>query len=114
MKKIFTIITAIILSSPNIYAQDATDQKFHHLFKTAGYATAFGAALGAAALSFRDHPNQDLKYVAIGASVGFIGGSILGSYVILRPIINQGSQQETPRLHQSKLGILGEVTIARF
>lgn len=65
----------------------STEERFHDLFTTAGYATAFGAALGAAALSFKDRPESHLRYVAVGASLGFIGGSLIGSYVIFSPMV---------------------------
>lgn len=75
---------AIFLLSGVVRAQ-STEEKFKDLFITAGYATAFGAALGAAALGFQNHPEVHLNYIAIGASMGFIGGSILGTYIILSP-----------------------------
>jgi hypothetical protein len=68
-------------------AQTTSEERFQDVFITAGYATAFGAALGAASLSFFENPTQHLKLIAIGASLGFIGGTILGSYVVLAPAI---------------------------
>lgn len=65
----------------------STEERFQDLFTTAGYATAFGAALGAAALSFKKYPDQHLRYVAVGASLGFIGGSALGTYIIFSPML---------------------------
>lgn len=70
---------------PGSAQAENTEQKFQDLFITAGYATAFGAALGAAALSFNGNPERHLRYVAVGASLGFIGGSLLGSYIIFAP-----------------------------
>ncbi len=80
------IIGALALGtlSPRALGQ-STEERFRDLFTTAGYATAFGAALGAAALSFKENPENHLRYVAIGASMGFIGGSVLGTYVIFTP-----------------------------
>ncbi len=71
----------------------ATEERFHDLFVTAGYATAFGAALGAAFLSFTPDPASELRYVAVGASLGFIGGSVLGSYIIFSPMISFNQDQ---------------------
>ena len=71
--------------STNTQAQ-STEEKFQDVFITAGYATAFGAALGAASLSFFDNPQDHLQFIAIGASLGFITGSALGSYVVLAPM----------------------------
>lgn len=70
--------------APALQAQ-SSEERFQDVFITAGYATAFGAALGAASLSFFQNPAHHLKLIAIGASLGFIGGTILGSYVVLAP-----------------------------
>ena len=69
----------------------ATEQHFHELFVTAGYSTAFGAALGAAALGLTENPGEKLQYIATGASLGFIMGSVVGTYVILAPAVSYGS-----------------------
>ncbi|MBP9709300.1 MAG: hypothetical protein KBD78_16820 [Oligoflexales bacterium] len=82
---IFILNFALIANSPQASAQ-ATDERFQDLFVTAGYSTAFGAALGAAFLAFTDEPASQLRYVAMGASLGFIGGSILGTYIIFSPM----------------------------
>lgn len=68
-------------------AQATTEERFHDLFITAGYATAFGAAMGAALLSFHEEPQNHLRYIAVGASLGFIGGSLLGTYFIFAPAL---------------------------
>ena len=67
--------------------QMGTEERFQDLFVTAGYCTAFGAALGTAFLAFTSNPAENLRFVAVGASLGFIGGSALGSYVILSPLL---------------------------
>lgn len=64
----------------------SSEERFQDLFSTAAYACAFGATLGAAALAFQPEPEKHLKFIAIGASLGFIGGSVLGSYVVFSPI----------------------------
>lgn len=66
-------------------SQPSTEEQFQDLFVTAGYATAFGAALGAAALTFSGNPERHLRYVAVGASLGFLSGSAFGSYLIFAP-----------------------------
>ena len=90
-----------------------TEQRFQDLFTTAGYATAFGAALGAAALSFREKPENHLRYVAVGASLGFIGGSILGSYIIFTPMISAApTPDHSPILaHHSDFAIRPHVNV---
>jgi len=80
------VVTAFTAVGRSASAQ-TTEDRFHDLFITAGYSTAFGAALGAAILSFSDEPATDLRYVAMGASLGFIGGSVLGAYMIFAPMI---------------------------
>lgn len=82
------LFTLMFAMAPLSFAQaPSTEERFQDVFITAGYATAFGAALGAACLSFLDDPQDHLQYVAVGASLGFIGGSILGTYVVLAPAI---------------------------
>ncbi|MBC61237.1 MAG: hypothetical protein CMP11_02175 [Zetaproteobacteria bacterium] len=65
--------------------------KFQQLFTTAGYSTIFGAATGAAVLGLSKTPSEKLEYIAIGASLGFISGSIFGSYIAFSPMINSNS-----------------------
>jgi hypothetical protein len=96
-------ITMTILSisacyaTPQAFAQ-STEERFQDLFKTAGYATAFGAALGASMLAFTPNPASQLRHVAVGASLGFIGGSLFGSYIIFSPLLAR--EQETgPQLY---------------
>lgn len=87
------ILFSSIFFATNLSAQ-TTEERFHDLFVTAGYATAFGAALGAACLSFTPDPSSELRFVAIGASLGFIGGSIMGSYIIFSPMMSWETQQK--------------------
>lgn len=110
-----------------------TEERFQDLFVTAGYGAAFGAAFGAALLSFQPKPDKNLKFVAIGASVGFITGSIMGSYMIFSPVagtfedaqtyaFNDSSMQKSPLrispvfdpAKQSFAGVTGQWTFARF
>lgn len=102
MKFISILIIIASLSSSKIAFSQSTEERFQDLFTTAGYATAFGAAMGAAALSFKERPENHLKYVAIGASLGFIGGSILGSYIIFLPVFTTevpSGDQQLAQLH---------------
>ncbi len=68
-----------------------TEERFQDLFITAGYCAAFGAALGTAFLAFKDDPSANLQYIAMGASLGFIGGSVLGTYIIFSPVVTDDS-----------------------
>ena len=88
-KRYICILGALLLlaSSPAIaQGRMLTEQKFHDLFITAGYSTAFGAALGGAFIGLTSDPARHLKYIGVGASLGFIGGSILGSYLAFSPM----------------------------
>lgn len=83
----FLLLIAFHIMQPKASAEIAdTEQKFHDLFVTAGYSTAFGAALGAAALGLSENPADKLSYIATGASLGFIGGSIFGTYLAFSPV----------------------------
>jgi putative copper export protein len=70
----------------------SSEERFQDLFITAGYCTAFGAALGTAFLAWTENPAENLRYVAVGASLGFIGGSLLGTYVIFSPMVADGQE----------------------
>ena len=87
LSRLFLVVTFVVaLAIPTKEASAfTTEEKFQDIFITAGYATAFGAALGAALLGFERHPEQNLRYVAVGASLGFISGSALGTYMVLSP-----------------------------
>ncbi len=86
MKSAFLLAILILSVSYSAQAQVvSTQERFQDLFTTAGYGTAFGAALGTAILPFQDNPEKNLRLVAIGASIGFIGGSLLGSYIVFSP-----------------------------
>lgn len=79
-------LAALITLSPMNTAQgQSTEEKFQDLFVTAGYCTALGAALGTAMLAWTEDPTANLRFVAMGASLGFFGGSFLGSYIIFSP-----------------------------
>ncbi len=126
MKSIVSFTALAVLawstaSSPARAQMVSTEERFQDLFVTAGYGTAFGAAFGAALLSFQAKPDQNLRFVAIGASVGFIAGSLIGSYVIFTPVFSEAQtsqptpslwveERKTPRLS----GLQAEWTVLRF
>ena len=92
----FLALLSSLFTRPG-YSQ-STEERFQDLFITAGYATAFGAALGAAALSFKENPEDHLRFVAVGASLGFIGGSALGSWIIFSPMFTANARSTAPDL----------------
>jgi hypothetical protein len=67
----------------NCYAQQAylSDDDVSAIFVSGGYGALFGAAMGAAFIPFMDNsPMQNLRFVAGGASIGFMLGSAYGFY----------------------------------
>ena len=97
---LMSLATLGIALPSNAHAQEA-EQRFHDLFVTAGYATAFGAALGTAVLGLTSDPADNLQYIAVGASLGFIGGSILGSYIIFTPMMGDATEPASSTLLSS-------------
>ncbi len=98
MKRALLIASLFLgtLVSGHAHAQMiSTEERFQDLFVTAGYGAAFGAAFGAALLSFQPKPEKNLKYVAIGASVGFIAGSFMGTYMIFTPVVSNFDEAQT-------------------
>ncbi len=87
----------------------STEERFQDLFVTAGYCAAFGAALGTAALAFQANPSEKLSYVAMGASLGFIGGSVLGTYVIFSPGLSDTGEPNTNSLAMGTVPTRGVV-----
>lgn len=73
----------------------STEKRFQELFITAGYSTALGAALGAATMGLSADPSGKMRYIAFGASLGFISGSLLGSYLALFPVIVDSNPTQT-------------------
>jgi hypothetical protein len=87
------------LATPASAYSQSTEERFQDLFITAGYSTAFGAAMGAALLAFANDPASRLSYVAMGASLGFIGGSLLGTYMIFSPLVVENSHPSSVQSH---------------
>lgn len=127
-----TLLLTNLLASTKLCAQQATTEKrFQDLFVTASYGTAFGAAMGAAVLSFQKKPEENLRFVAIGASIGFITGSLFGSYIAFSPVFHDKQASIAPYIEpntDSKFvvrpiiktddyslgGVVGEMKIASF
>ncbi len=87
-KVLTLVLTFIITPWQHALAEpSATEERFQDLFITAGYSTALGAGFGTALLAFTPNPSENLRYIAIGASIGFISGTALGTYLIFSPIV---------------------------
>ena len=95
MKNLYKIFFITLMSlCLNSQAQTRlTEERFQDLFITAGYSTAFGAALGAAVIGLSNNPSENVKYIAMGASLGFIVGSVFGSYIVFMPMIAAHNEQ---------------------
>lgn len=91
-------VAACMLAASSAAQAQSTEQRFNDLFITAGYSAAFGATLGLAALSFAERPEKHLNWVAVGASLGFIGGSVMGSYIVFSPLVATTPEPELPQL----------------
>ena len=70
-----------------------TSDRFHHLFTTAAYATALGAAVGTAILPFTPRPSENLRVIAIGGAIGLFSGVLLGSYLAFVPSYKSKGQK---------------------
>lgn len=79
-------------------AQAATmtlEQKYQDVFVSAGYSTALGAAVGAALLAFKEEPSDHLRYIAVGASIGFFAGTAFGTYMVVAPSFADNSKEDS-------------------
>ena len=75
------LFLVLFLSFP-VYGIDEDSKmnsNFEKVFTVAGYTTLIGAGVGTAALVFSDNPSENARYVAVGASVGFVAGCLLGA-----------------------------------
>lgn len=66
-----------------------TSNRFQHIFTTAAYSAALGGAIGTAVLVFTPKPADNLRFIAIGASIGFLSGILLGSYLAFVPTVKK-------------------------
>lgn len=84
------------------FAQSELEGRFQDMFVTAGYSAAAGAAVGAAVLTLQDKPAKHLKFISIGASLGFLGGTAFGGWMALAPILVDNAQPMAPPLIDAK------------
>ena len=95
------------LNSSHGQTKMSTEQAFQDLFITAGYSTAFGAALGTAFIGLSGkNPLNRLNYIAVGSSIGFIAGSALGAHLILNPSLDYEGFSQTSSPKKSSFAML--------
>ena len=87
-----SLVLSVLTFGTRATADSELEGKFQDMFVTAGYSAAAGAAIGAALLAFQDEPTRHLKFISVGASLGFLGGTALGSWVALAPIFVVNAQ----------------------
>jgi hypothetical protein len=86
-------LSQVARAESDLQAEDS----FREVFVTAGYSAAFGAAIGAALLPFLPNPSlSSLRYVAGGASLGFIAGSGFAFYNLAGGQTNAYPAEEVP------------------
>lgn len=99
MRKFIASILIILFSNVSFASQ--SEEKFKEIFTAAGYSTILGAAIGAAMLAFRSDPEDNLRFIALGASLGFFVGLGIGSYFALEPIWAQNDIKKEFYLSQN-------------
>ena len=88
LKVLFVISAICVASTPaRVNAESHLEEKFQDMFVTAGYSAAAGAAIGAAMLTLQDNPGKHLKFISVGASLGFLGGTAFGSWMAIAPML---------------------------
>jgi hypothetical protein len=80
-----SLVILLSLSAAPSKADTELEGRFQDVFVTAGYSAAAGAAIGAALLTFQDEPTRHLKFVSVGASLGFLSGTLAGSWLAIAP-----------------------------
>ena len=99
----FIILALLCLSHPStVKADSELETKFQDMFVTAGYSAAAGAAIGAALLTFQDNPTRHLKFISVGASLGFLGGTALGAWYTVAPAFVENGRPEAQPIAASE------------
>ena len=104
MKKLIVAVL-FCLFSQSVQAA-GSEEKFKEIFTAAGYSTILGAAIGAAVIAFRTDPEDNLRLIAMGASVGFFVGLGIGSYFALEPMWAQTNVEKEFFLTENNRPIL--------
>ncbi len=84
---IFSLIFGFTFSHQIKAEEVQTTQLFKEIFITAGYTTLLGGLMGTAAMFMSSrHPKKNMRWIGIGASVGFFSGTALGTYLSFGPL----------------------------
>ena len=107
--KRFILANLCLLLSFRLHAADTgsqvTSNRFQHIFTTAAYSAALGGAIGTAVLAFTPKPADNLRFIAIGASIGFMSGILLGGYLAFVPTVKKSPSVGAEGVaYQSSLG----------
>lgn len=87
--RVLQLLAFLSINTTAIAQSEITpEERFQDLFVTAGYSTAFGTAIGAAIVGLSKNPTGNLRYLAVGASIGFISGSAMGAYFVFSPLFS--------------------------
>lgn len=93
---LFSCFIIMLGLSTQSFAQEGgvktSSSEFQEVFTVAGYSALIGAGVGTAALVFSKNPSENARYVAIGASVGFVAGCLFGGYLVIAPSFNEESK----------------------
>lgn len=92
-RAILALLSCILFSPQNANSQ-SLEERIHDVFITAGYSTVIGACAGATMASMAEESTSNFRLIAAGASIGFFGGTLFGSYVVFSPLIAQNPQKE--------------------
>ena len=79
----FVLAVIMILPAP----ASAQESGLKNTFTSAVYGGLTGALVGAGVLAFTEHPGDHLDYIAIGAGVGVIAGTLFGLVQESRPLL---------------------------
>jgi hypothetical protein len=93
--------------SNQLHAESEMEGRFQDAFVTAGYSAAAGAAIGAALLTFQESPMEHLKYISMGASIGFLTGTALGGWIAIAPVFVENGKPTSD--HLAGRGKMGQV-----
>jgi len=92
-------IFVFLLLFSEAFPVNSVDGDFQELMKKSVASSLFGATMGLALISFTEEPMTHLNFIAMGASVGFILGSVIWSYILFYPTFER--YQELPQRSSS-------------